>query len=114
MRILLAEDEELIGRMVELNLRHDGHEVVWERTGTGAEQRALAEPWDLLVLDVMLPGVTGFQIARAVRETGALDYARAQAVEEAHIARACAQTLPPSMFRDALLSLTSLAVDRDR
>jgi two-component system alkaline phosphatase synthesis response regulator PhoP len=68
MRILLAEDEELIGRMVELNLRHDGHEVVWERTGTDAERRALSEPWDLLVLDVMLPGVTGFQIARAVRD----------------------------------------------
>ena len=68
MRIMLAEDEELIGRMVELNLRHDGHEVVWERTGTDAERRALSEPWDLLVLDVMLPGVTGFQIARSVRD----------------------------------------------
>ncbi|NBS96489.1 MAG: octaprenyl diphosphate synthase, partial [Betaproteobacteria bacterium] len=77
------------------------------RTGTEADRA--------LVRSAIETGQGDFEaIARAVRETGALDYARAQAVEEAHIARACAQTLPPSMFRDALLSLTSLAVDRDR
>jgi two-component system alkaline phosphatase synthesis response regulator PhoP len=68
MRILLAEDEELIGRMVELNLRHEGYDVVWVKTGLDAEARAKAESWDLLVLDVMLPGLTGFQVARALRD----------------------------------------------
>lgn len=67
-RILLAEDEELIGRMVELNLRHEGYDIAWEKTGTEALLRARGEPWDLLVLDVMLPGLTGFQVARTLRD----------------------------------------------
>jgi two-component system alkaline phosphatase synthesis response regulator PhoP len=68
MRILLVEDEELIGRMVELNLKHEGYEITWVKNGTDAEARALAEPWDLLVLDVMLPGSSGFQVAKTLRE----------------------------------------------
>lgn len=77
------------------------------RTGTAADQA--------LVRSAIETGEGDFDaIARAVRETGALDYARAQAVQEAAVARACAQTLPPSVFQEALLSLTSLAVDRDR
>ena len=68
MRILLAEDEELIGRMVELNLRHEGYEVTWVKNGTDAFARAHSEPWDLLVLDVMLPGASGFQVAKDLRE----------------------------------------------
>ena len=68
MRILLAEDEELIGRMVELNLRHEGYEVRWVKSGDEAEAVARAEPFDLFVLDVMLPGLTGFQVARALRD----------------------------------------------
>lgn len=68
MRILLAEDEELIGRMVELNLKHEGYEVAWVKTGSEAEALALSEPFDVLVLDVMLPGQTGFQVARALRQ----------------------------------------------
>ena len=53
-------------------------------------------------------------IAQAVAATGALDYARSQALEEAQHARACAENLTPSVYRDALLELTSIAVDRDR
>ena len=53
-------------------------------------------------------------IARAVRDHGSLDYARAKAISEAAIARTCIQSLPASPFREALLALTSLAVDRDR
>jgi DNA-binding response OmpR family regulator len=68
MRILLAEDEELIGRMVELNLRHEGYEVTWVKNGTDAFARAFGEPWDLLILDVMLPGASGFQVAKDLRE----------------------------------------------
>jgi octaprenyl-diphosphate synthase len=53
-------------------------------------------------------------IAQAVAATGALDYARSQALEEAQHARACAENLAPSVYRDALVELTSIAVDRDR
>lgn len=68
MRILLAEDEELIGRMVELNLRHEGYEVCWVKSGDEAVSQAQKSAWDLLVLDVMLPGQTGYQVARALRD----------------------------------------------
>jgi DNA-binding response OmpR family regulator len=67
-RILVAEDEDLIGRMVELNLKHEGYFVRWVTGGTEAETVAKAEPWDLLVLDVGLPGATGYQVARALRD----------------------------------------------
>jgi len=77
------------------------------RTGSPADQT--------LVRSAIETGEGDFDaIARAVRDHGSLDYARAQAISEAAIARNCAQTLPASPFRDALLSLTSLAVDRDR
>lgn len=68
MRILLAEDEQLIGRMVELNLRHEGFDVQWVQTGSEALLRARQEPFDALVLDVMMPGLTGFQVARGLRD----------------------------------------------
>ena len=69
MRILLVEDEELIGRMVELNLRKEGFDVSWVKTGPEAERRAFSEPFDLMVLDAMLPGIIGFEIARRLRES---------------------------------------------
>jgi DNA-binding response OmpR family regulator len=68
MRILLAEDEELIGRMVELNLKHEGYGIQWVKSGPEAETAAKASAWDLLILDVMLPGATGYQVARALRD----------------------------------------------
>lgn len=68
MRILLAEDEELIGRMVELNLRHEGYEVSWVKSGDEAVSQGQESAWDLLVLDVMLPGLTGYQVARTLRD----------------------------------------------
>jgi DNA-binding response OmpR family regulator len=68
MRILLAEDEELIGRMVELNLRHEGFDVHWVQSGREALLRAREEPFDALVLDVSMPGLTGFQVARELRD----------------------------------------------
>ena len=68
MRILFAEDEELIGRMVELNLKHEGFTLSWVKSGPEAEAAAKAEAWDLLILDVGLPGATGYQVARAIRD----------------------------------------------
>jgi DNA-binding response OmpR family regulator len=68
MRILLAEDEDLIGRMIELNLKHVGYDVTWVKTGDEALEIAKSQPWDLFLLDLMLPGLTGFQVARALRE----------------------------------------------
>jgi two-component system alkaline phosphatase synthesis response regulator PhoP len=67
MRILLAEDEESIREAVKLNLELDGYEVVAVANGRLALQRFREERFDLLVLDVMLPEVDGFQICEQVR-----------------------------------------------
>ncbi len=67
-RILLAEDEALIGRMVELNLCAEGFAVDWVLDGEAARQRALGERFDLLLLDLGLPGRSGFSVAKSLRD----------------------------------------------
>lgn len=68
-RILLVEDEESIREAVKLNLELEGYEVV----ATGSSREALAivqeQRFDLLLLDVMLPEVSGFEICEQVRLT---------------------------------------------
>ncbi len=69
-RLLLAEDDNLIGEMIRLNLEQEGHEVTWCTNGEEASRVALGESFDILLLDVMLPGRLGHDIARDVREAG--------------------------------------------
>ncbi|WP_283139614.1 response regulator transcription factor [Rhizohabitans arisaemae] len=67
-RILVVDDDPTVADVVARYLERDGHQV--ECVGDGAEalHRALANPPDLLVLDLMLPGVDGLQICRKLRE----------------------------------------------
>lgn len=51
-------------------LEVDGHEVVVEHDGARAYARALAEEFDLLILDVQMPGMSGDAVCRALREAG--------------------------------------------
>ena len=69
-RILLVEDEPVIRGAVRDALRMQGYEV--DDTVDGAEglRRARAQAYDLLVLDVMLPGLDGFEVCRALRRDG--------------------------------------------
>ena len=65
--ILIVEDEPSIAEVVELYLRRAGYQVRVERDGSAA-LRALEERLpDLVVLDIMLPGVDGFSILRWLR-----------------------------------------------
>lgn len=66
-KILIIEDEEKIARFVELELKHEGYEV--EKTGDGRNGLMLAEQggYDLILLDIMLPGINGIEILRRVR-----------------------------------------------
>ncbi|MEO8070681.1 MAG: response regulator transcription factor [Acidobacteriota bacterium] len=66
-RVLVVEDEANIRELVCLHLRHEGYVCEGIGDGTGALERAEAEPFDLLVLDVMLPGLDGLSLCRAVR-----------------------------------------------
>jgi DNA-binding response OmpR family regulator len=69
-RALLVEDDELIGTMVELNLRHHGFEVHWARAAEPGIDEARARPFDVILMDLMLPGMDGRAAARALRRAG--------------------------------------------
>ncbi|WP_437929994.1 response regulator [Sorangium sp. So ce291] len=68
MRILLCEDQDAIRRMIEALVGASGHEVVGVGTGPEAVERALTEPFDVLLLDLMLPGsMDGFEVCTRLR-----------------------------------------------
>ena len=66
-RILVVEDEPAIADAVGYALRGDGHEVEAVGDGESALAAAAAQPFDLLVLDLMLPGVSGIEVCRRLR-----------------------------------------------
>jgi DNA-binding response OmpR family regulator len=68
MRILVAEDEKKVASFLEQGLREEGYAVDVSHDGTDASMKALVHAYDLLVLDVMMPGKTGLEVVRAVRE----------------------------------------------
>jgi two-component system copper resistance phosphate regulon response regulator CusR len=67
MRILLAEDEAKVAGHVQHALRAEGYAVDWARDGAEAIWLAEINPYDVLVLDVMLPGTDGFSVVRQLR-----------------------------------------------
>ncbi len=69
-KILVVEDEELVGTMVRLNLESAGYEVVWLRNGSEAAERAKGEPFDLILLDIGLPGIGGMTVLQRLRSIG--------------------------------------------
>ncbi len=69
-RLLLIEDDALIGEMIRLNLQQEGYEVTWIRDGLEATEVVGRGEFDLMLLDVMLPGRLGYDIARDAREAG--------------------------------------------
>jgi DNA-binding response OmpR family regulator len=64
--ILVVEDEPNIGALVCAYLRREGHEVVWVRRGEDALVELRRHPVKLLLLDIRLPGIDGFEVCRAV------------------------------------------------
>lgn len=70
MRILLVEDDVGLGQAVQQALSEEGYAVDWAQEGGLGRDLALLEPYDLLVLDWMLPGASGLEICAAVRSHG--------------------------------------------
>jgi DNA-binding response OmpR family regulator len=68
-RILIVEDEVAIAELEKDYLELSGFEVEMETTGDEGEKRALSENFDLVILDLMLPGVDGFEICKKIRAT---------------------------------------------
>lgn len=69
-RILVVEDEPRLGELLRLYLERDGHAVTVVTDGRAAIAAVDAEPVDLVVLDLMLPGVGGEAVLAAIRERG--------------------------------------------
>ncbi len=69
-RVLLVEDEPSLALTLADRLTSEGYAVVVEDDGQRGFERALAEPFDVLVLDVMLPGKNGFDVCRDLRQRG--------------------------------------------
>lgn len=66
-RILIIEDEAKIARFLELELKHEGYEVLIAGDGRVGLEKALKENVDLIILDIMLPGLSGIEVCRRVR-----------------------------------------------
>jgi two-component system, OmpR family, response regulator len=68
-RILIIEDEDKIARLLEMELGHEGYEA--ERASTGREglEKALLGGWSVILLDIMLPEISGTEVLRRLRQT---------------------------------------------
>ena len=69
-KILIVEDERKIARFVELELRHEGYEVDYAGDGKTGLQKILKKDADLVVLDVMLPEMSGIEVCKNARGAG--------------------------------------------
>lgn len=69
-RILVVEDDPDLAFGLEFNLRHEGYDVVLAADGPTGLAAATGDPPDLLVLDVMLPGLDGFGVLERLRTAG--------------------------------------------
>ncbi len=67
-KILLVEDEEKLARFVELELVHEGYEVTKSGNGREALDLAIAGSFDLILLDIMLPGLNGLEVLRRLQK----------------------------------------------
>ena len=67
-KILIVEDEEKIARFVELELKHEGYDVDKAYDGRQGLELAESGEYNLILLDIMLPGINGIEILRRIRK----------------------------------------------
>jgi DNA-binding response OmpR family regulator len=66
-KVLIVEDEWKIARFLQMELEHEGYETALEQNGLMAYNRIIQENFDLILLDIMLPGMDGLEICKKVR-----------------------------------------------
>lgn len=66
-KILIVEDEEKIARFIELELKHEGYDVEIVGDGRAGLDQAESGDFDLILLDIMLPGLSGLEVLRRLR-----------------------------------------------
>ena len=67
-RILIVEDEKNLARFVSLELQHEGYDVVTADNGREGLEMALEKDFDLILLDLMLPEMDGFEVTRRLQQ----------------------------------------------
>ena len=67
-RILVADDDPVILRLIEINLSLEGFDVQLAEGGEEAIEKARAEQPNLILLDVMMPGITGWEAAKRLKD----------------------------------------------
>jgi DNA-binding response OmpR family regulator len=70
MRVLFVEDEDGIGQFVSKGLRESGHTVDWVRSAYEGLNYAMGQSYEVMVLDIRLPGKSGLELLHEVREKG--------------------------------------------
>jgi DNA-binding response OmpR family regulator len=68
MQILVVEDEQRMAELLRRTLQEDGHQVILAADGKEGFEIARSSPFDVIILDVMLPGMDGVTVARQLRE----------------------------------------------
>ena len=81
-RVLIAEDEKPISDIIKFNLEKEGYEVITAYDGEDALKKALNEQLELIILDIMLPSIDGFEICKKVREKSSVPIIMVTAKEE--------------------------------
>lgn len=80
--VLIVEDEQAIANIIAFNLKRDGFDVLVAEDGIKGLSLALSDKVDLVLLDVMLPGMDGFEVLRRVREKSTVPVIMVTAREE--------------------------------
>src|SRR6185503_6085050 len=70
MRVLLVEDDSELASVIESGLTEHAMDIVREATFSDGQIRATLGAFDIIILDVMLPGGTGFDLCRSLRKRG--------------------------------------------
>lgn len=71
-KILIIEDESKIARIIKLELEHEGYKVDTAETGINGLEKFYNEPWNLVLLDIMIPELNGMEVLRRIRASGNL------------------------------------------